>query len=318
MMYLVDIDLYLGCALFGGMLAFLAAGYGGALMSLCSQILARRSKQVFLDKFGQQMTRMALWSLLVSFLLAGGCLVLASYRFGFAVEGLLAADPNLMAWPPGLLVLAAVLLWLSLVSWRPLKRRHSAHLLFGLLATAALFLFIPVAVNVAGHQFRGSTEEAGAAMMWWSALWPISGQHLGPLVGQLFCLGPGCGGAWALMYLLKRRNRDDFGRDYYRHMSPLGARWALAFTLQVPFAAWMARDILKTPWQELMHQDMSWAFGVFLVLAALAAILWSKVLKSTHPMREKAAMIGSALCVWIAVSANVLGYVRLFGLVQSW
>ena len=303
----LHIDQLLGSALFGGMLCFLAAGYGAGFIALCSQLAARSSHRVFLDKFGQQMTRMSLWSLATGVFLGGAILWLASSRFGTDLESLLAVDPLVLAWPGGLLVLGFVLHGLSLVLWRPLKLRHPAHLLLGLMGTAALALMVPVVVNLAGQLFWGLPQETtGPGPFWWSPVWPPRGQAFGPIVGQLLVLGPGCGGAFALIYLLRRRVRDDFGRDYYRYVAPMGARWALAFLLQVPFAAWMVWQGHPV-WPGLVRQDFVWAAAVFVIMTSLATILWSLVLRSDHPMRMKAAMIGGGLCVWLAVSAQVLG-----------
>jgi len=309
----LNIDQLIGCALLGGMVCFLAAGFGGAFLATVSQLRARSARHVFLDKFGQQTTRMSLWSLAITALLAGGCLAFAWLRLGLDPEPLLAVDPLYLAWPGGLLGLGVLLLGFSLAFWRPLKNRSSIHVLLCLLAAATLVLFVPALVNVSGHLLLDPNQgAAGLDTAWWTPVWPIRGAYAGPFIGQLLLLGPGCAGAWTLVYVLRRRDRDDFGRDYYRYAAPLGARWALVFTLQLVFVAWMAWQSTGL-WQETSTPETVWVLSIFPGMTGLAALLWIRVLRSPHPMRQKAAMIGGAVCVWIAVSANVLGYVRLVG-----
>jgi hypothetical protein len=314
----LDTGQLIGCALLGGTICFLAAGYGGALLAALSQLRARSAGQVFLDKFGQQTTRMSLWSLAISALLGAGSLTLAWLRLGLKPEALSGVDPLYLAWPGGLLGLGVVLLGLSLVFWSPLKKRSRVHVLLCLLAAVALVLFVPVLVNVLGHLLRDSHQgTAGLETVWWAPVRPFRGEYAGLFLGQLLVLGPGCAGAWMLVYVLRRRDRDDFGRDYYRYAAPLAARWAMVFPLQVLFAAWMVWQATDH-WQVTLNQETGWVLGVFLVMTLLAALLWFRVLRSAHPMREKAAMIGGAVCVWMAVWANALSSVWLVGGVRLW
>jgi hypothetical protein len=314
----LDTDQLFGCALLGGMVCFLAAGYGGALLAALSQLRARSAGQVLLDKFGQQTTRMSLWSLAMSALLGAGCLTLAWLRLGLKPEALLGVEPLYLAWPGGLLGMGILLLGLSLGFWRPLKKRSRVHALLCLLATVALVLFVPVLVNVLGHLIRDSHQgAAGLETVWWAPVWPIRGAYAGLFLGQLLVLGPGCAGAWMLVYVLRRRDRDDFGRDYYRYAASLAARWAMVFALQVLFVTWMVWQSTDR-WQVALNQETGGVLGVFLVVTVLAVLLWSRVLRSPHPMRQKAAMIGGAVCVWVAVSANVLSSVWLVGGVRLW
>ncbi len=101
-------------------------------------------------------------------------------------------------------------------------------------------------------------------------------------------------GGLACLWLLLRRNKDDFGRDYYAQMLPWCASWARNGW----FVFWLL--LLATTavqWVNLIQEEnylSSPAFMqsvAFLLLWLVPGILWTIVVRSEFPLRHKATLV---------------------------
>ncbi len=101
-------------------------------------------------------------------------------------------------------------------------------------------------------------------------------------------------GGFACVWLILRRNKDDFGRDYYAQMLPWCAVWArnawLVFwliLLALTGVQWIT--LLQ---QENYLQNPEFIRSVaFVLLWLIPGILWAIAIKSAHPLRHKATLI---------------------------
>ncbi len=100
-------------------------------------------------------------------------------------------------------------------------------------------------------------------------------------------------GGLACLWLMIRRQRDDFGRDYYAQMLPWCASWARN--------AWLIFWILllvttSIQWMSLVQQDNYLSSPefirsvAFLLLWLIPGILWTIAMRSEHPLRHKATL----------------------------
>jgi hypothetical protein len=116
-------------------------------------------------------------------------------------------------------------------------------------------------------------------------------------------LGPTLGA----VYLLLRRSRDDFGRDYYvfglRSLASVGAAGAVISPVLIAVTAWMAysgRLGLGHGPALLVLPDVygCWAAAVGLLL--VAAVLLFRVRAADIPQRRKASILFAVLCMGAA------------------
>ncbi len=101
-------------------------------------------------------------------------------------------------------------------------------------------------------------------------------------------------GGLACLWLLLRRTKDDFGRDYYAQMLPWCASWARNGWL----VYWLLLMVTTAvQWMNLMQEEnylSSPAFiqsVAFLLLWLIPGILWTIVMRSEFPLRHKATLL---------------------------
>lgn len=229
---------------------------------------------------------------------------------------------------PGHLALAAALASILLARvWRRSNRSTVAHLALG--GMAAVLWLGSMAAFVAGlfwhqghegHHLRLSLD--GLTMVLADPLpWMIWAQSI--------FLGLAAGGGFALVYLLARRNREDFGRDYYGWAVQRCSWWAIIpGVIQAGLAtavfwraastqtmhpalgdAGQASQVMKA----MLDHPVMPALAVFLFLAVLAWICLLPVLKSRTPLRMKGWMLMHVLLTALSVTAMSRMHVGLWG-----
>ncbi len=116
---------------------------------------------------------------------------------------------------------------------------------------------------------------------------------------------------FSAVWLLIRRNRDDFGRDYYAQMLPWCAAWArnawLVFWIILLIITGLQWVNLLTQENYLTNPEFLRSMG-FLIMWLIPGILWAMVVKSAYPLRHKATLILAfifALCVIIPLYSVV-------------
>ena len=97
-------------------------------------------------------------------------------------------------------------------------------------------------------------------------------------------------GGMSCVWLIIKRNHDDFGRDYYNQMLPWCASWARTAWL----IFWLILVITTTiRWYTLLQQEnflknLEFIHSImFLILWLIPGILWSILISSKQPLRHK-------------------------------
>jgi len=218
-------------------LALAAAGIP-AFTALVGPRAVKRLK-IFTDKFGQQAATFALlggfWALLV---LSGGFL---TALFLAPAVSVVLAGTVLPGSALGASLVCGVVVFLAYRGlWHRLKSRKSLHVALGLLATlffwlalyAGLAVLRPLAVPVAATGWTSLLVPPGPALFWRLL---VEGLLLSLYLAGTFT------GAW----LVWRRGRDDFGRDYYNFTMRLTARLGLwAGVASLGGMVWVAWGLL--------------------------------------------------------------------------
>jgi hypothetical protein len=186
---------------------------------------AQKRLRIFTDKFGQQAATFALmgglWALVVLAALVGATWYLVPNFSGPMGNGW-ATIPWLAVLVP---LLAGMIVFLAYRGlWHQLKTRKVLHVGLGLAATllfwlaydGGLVVLRPLATPVLPATWLDGLLPPGPALLWrLLALGVLLSLHLA--------------GTYCAAWLLWRRNRDDFGRDYYNYTMRLTARlgfWA--------------------------------------------------------------------------------------------
>ena len=192
--------------------------------------------------------------------------------------------------------------WLGMTvysgTWYQLRRSKALHRVLGGVSLAAVLAGAYSVMNVVSLWMPHTETTAGTLweMMWYPAHWAI-----GPVMAAVIGNGVGAAGILGMGYLVLRRNRDDFGRDYYRFALPQAARWGPVLLVPVAIlGAWLGfRGVTWTP----VLTALLAAVGV----SALAGVvLLARVIRSRHPLRLKGSVFAACLLAWILDAAFVL------------
>ena len=280
------------------------------LISVVSQALAKSQKKSFYDKFGKQLTRMSL--------LFGGT-ALAITALG-AIR-YLTLDTSILQGPytlplgitAGLLLLAALCTGFYFGVWKSMRKQKNAHMLIGLLAVILSFAALAFGATTAAslqsslHVLPsvGTPLEILAALLSVVSTPFLIHLLLALVVGFALC------GAFSLVYLLARREKDDFGRDYYKFAVPYAAKWAIAGAIlqaactAAVFGSYyfyiLSGALALTPTlQTAIMNPLLIVWLAPMIIPLIACIFWIFIIMSAAPMRRKVSMYCGALLMLVS------------------
>lgn len=264
--------------------------------------------KVFRDKYGQQTATLCLLAGLAAAVGIGGGAVLVQKNFP-------AVASFWLGWPLPVMPLAAALVLaagLALVfraAWQALKDKRLAHAAIGCASTAAGWSFGYLFLAFLRH-FVLSTAEPGADPSFFlppleSASWLLFALSL-PLSLAL-------AGAYSTVYLIYRRDKDDFGRDYYNFALKLASKWALFST----FAALAAlAGIFARIWPLVRDLPVRpfffWGEGVAVMSLLMACTLWGLVIRNQNPLRLKLHCVAACLLAVTGLSGLMYANLKYF------
>lgn len=311
-------DFFIVLATFGLVLYITLASLCAPLVAVATEIGYGIRKKAFLDKCAMQISQSALVNaIFILFAFAAGAWMIISQTQPELLEPPFSPQPAIIASP---IFAALLLLLLYTGTWQALKKVRPLHILFGLLA-ALLFL---------GSLFLGCLLAANIQQpMLFTFLWSdplvllqtlladfLTTPPMWAMVGYLFCTGVVFGMALAQIWLILRRQRADFGRDYYAFAMQYCARIALMFTVfstaLVGGVYWLLRQ--STPPELSQPHDP----GILLIAAGLplcCCLLWLVIVKSSTPMRHKPGVVFGLVFSYVALCAQILMLMTTFPLI---
>ncbi len=264
--------------------------------------------KIFRDKYGQQTATFCLLAGMAACLgLAGGLAALRALLPGAAAFWLDMPVP-LYVMAGGVLVCGGLAAAYRAL-WQSMKDNRPAHAALGLGATlcgwALGYCFV---VFFRHFVVSASQPEADPALF----LPPLA-SYAWFLLPQALLLSLGMAGAWAATYLIYRREKDDFGRDYYGYSLKLACRWALlgcaaALAVQAAMAVslWpLVRDLPIRP-------VFFWSQAASCAATLLACALWVMVARSQNPMRLKLHCFAGCALAWLGLTGNMAACARFF------
>ena len=285
-------------------LTLLSSALCGPLLGTLTEVFYLKTHKAFYDKCALQLTRFVS----VMGFLAGVFVIVAGYLL------LRRHMPVLLDPPFGMRLIFFVLVpgmgyGLFLVrraTWTGLNHLPTTRFFLGLLPTLlGLFLtarFLMPLEHIRAFLRNPQAAEAPKALL--EALSPEAGFSalLFPRFSYALTTGLAATAVFGIWYLLLRRNRDDFGRDYYTFALKFCARWGAALTASASAAAWWVllglTDVTNGP-DEVTQLSFACTAGASMVTCLL--LLFMSI--SSVPMRNK----------FTAVLAGFAFLIALFG-----
>lgn len=278
------------------------AAFGAILVAALNELLGLAKGKVFFDKYAEQSAAMGLPLMLIALLSMGVAGFMAVSRMPWLSQWL--ANPA----SPFLYFYAATGIGLLLaipytLAWKRMRSAKGLHAVLGL--GAGLSLTAAVAASVAAIFLLGISTQSDATAFVVAPL-PLAGNSLfWPLILQYTALSLGSGAGLSLVYLVLRRNKDDFGRDYYKFSLPLAAKWAIfGLLLQVLAQGWAYALLTPEAHALVLGTGMVCIWGSALLLALLCCVLWAVLARSQAPMRMKWIAFAGAVLLWVMHSLD--------------
>lgn len=264
--------------------------FGSPVVALLGEMTAKTKKRVFYDKYGQQVGRMGLILIIILLVVDAVAIGIGFTRFPKLYEQIFVADSPLI--PAGIALAAFIVLAIPyFATWKAMRNAKGGHMAIGMLAALASLVAVVLAIpeklklGIAPDAVQPLADAAAIAI-------PMTASYVMGIVSA--AAGLSCA------YLVIRRNKDDFGRDYYNFSLKLAARWAL--TPMIGFLAcqgWLFAVLPESFKTMVMGTPLGivWAAGAGIGL--LCSILWFVVARNDTPLRMKGLTFLGVLGLWI-------------------
>ena len=310
---LPPVETLVSCAIAAVLVSLVIVGSFGLLFAIASEAISIQTKRGFFARTARQIAQMTLTVGIIAAALVGG-----GFAWAVTKDPALLQDTNLLAEPyllplavAGGSILFAVLLLAVYLFIRPNKGlAGKGHLAFGFLsglcAAFSLFCFIGVV-----RRLLHTPPDFDISLPWMTKLVLFfsipADSFFWPLLIQSVPLGLALAAAFACIWLLLMREKQDYGRDYYAFALPYCARWAAGFTL----LAVCAGVFVFYRSRALMLPELSCEPSLFLDcltagLPLLACLIWILVARSAHPMRHKISVVLAGLFLLTGFTGQVL------------
>ena len=273
-------------ALLPFLLLLAALFWGAPAISLVSELIGTFSGKPFPARVARQVSRLGVrgHALMWAAMAAAGAMLMGQ---PFLESEFAASNRLLLAVSLALPFFGSLALVAYDLGWKSAKERRLVHILLGCVSNVAVKCGYWGMVLLGLVFFRGVPLDSQAFLPpLGSALWPLAALWL-PMA---LCLTAAAG----LVYLLLRRNTDDWGRDYYRFAAPFLAKWHMVLGLvTLAVMAWMyasLKGVFNLHLPQILYAGA--ASAACLVLAMALALVVSTC---ENPMRLKGCMLAVAL-----------------------
>ncbi len=274
-------------------------------MAGINELSAHSRRQVFARRSAQQTSPLGLVLIGYTSLVAGGAAYMIATRSG---GDLLEAFALPALAPLGAWILLAVI---HAVTWKSTKGQPVAHAFLGLLAGASGLVGVHAVAALAraslGPVHAGSDGGPDVGIL----LAPAIADAHWPILAHLTLVAFAGAAAISIIWLFLRRNKDDWGRDYYVFAMRLASsRASLALFAAICVQGWLVASLNNVPPAILMRNDIGLPWAAGLVLGAVAAWLFFRLSRSEHPMRGKASAAAAIVCLWLMVAGEIFSLLR--------
>ncbi|XPV74941.1 MAG: hypothetical protein ACNI27_09895 [Desulfovibrio sp.] len=270
--------------------------FGASTIAPVNEMVARSKKKIFFDKFAEQLTAMNLLAAVVAIAGLGICFFSLNADSDWFNMWLKRQQVELMIFG-GAFSLMLIGATTYKFTWKKLRKKKDAHIPMGLLTTLTGLASLGAAAYIAISMRTSYIIAAGATKAMVTALQSV----YVPFLVFLLAAALSSAGAMSLIYLVLRRNKDDFGRDYYKFSLPLAARWSIYPTILVLIAQfWLVMTLPEAAKTIVMSGSGLILWGASMAITALCCGLWFPISKSETPLRFKGLVYLGTLLLWVA------------------
>lgn len=276
--------------------SLLAMGaFGSPVVAVLGELAAKAKGKIFFDKYGQQTGAMGRILLLLLLVIWGAAIAILFTRFPqLAAKVTAPGTPLLWAcYASGAFLVLGVI---HFSTWKAMRNAKGVHIALGLCATVASISAVTLAVPaklIIGQPDTASFQQVFASPM------------AQPMAVMYTLLSISSAAALSCVYLVLRRNQDDFGRDYYNFGLKLAARWAF-----IPMFGFLACQgwlyaVLPDAFRTMVTGTMlGYVWLAAGILGLLCMTVWLLIARSETPLRLKGlGFLGLAL-MWLMHTMN--------------
>lgn len=306
-------------AVFFGFLTLMAlynvlslAGFGAFGFAFISEVAYGLRKKIFYDKFARQLCAMGTW-LLCFFLLAEAGTITFLYLQMPDLFAKMTADPIPAAVYGGSILLTFALCLVYRLTWKSMRKKKPLHKSIGILAVLSALGTVFTLSYYYRHMMRLPIEEMQTAALFM--------EHIArPSLWMSFAVFVTAAFAWSavlgMLYLVLRRTRDDFGRDYYNFVMRYAAGSAVTGTVLFILAC-AALGVLEIEAAKasVFRNEIIFFAAFFGACTLPQIILLSAVSRSASPMRLKPVAVLALVLVLFSATGLAGAYMHLY--VQS-
>lgn len=283
------------------------AAFGSPVVAVLGELAGKSKGKVFFDKYGQQVGGMGLILLILFMIVDGAAIGVIYTKFPELFRKFANPESPLMlsAIAGGIMVLFGIPYFLT---WMKLRKSKGLHLTMGLIA--ALASIACVALGVYYKFMLAITPEMAQEQATLGAR-----SMLIPMATMYTILSIASAAGLSCIYLILRRNKDDFGRDYYNFSLKLAARWATIPMIGfIGCQGWLFATLAPTFKKMVTETPLGiiWAAGVG--LAFICALIWFLIARNETPMRMKGLTFVAAALLWLAHGVNAVLFINFISM----
>jgi len=279
--------------------------FGSPVIAVLGELSAKAKGRVFYDKFGQQTASMGLALLLTLLIIYGAAFGVALIKFPQLIQKFLApASPIISAcFALGAFVILGIPYFLT---WKKMRNTKGVHIALGLGAAIASVTGIAIAVP-AKLVIGLSADTAQTTISTPTMAWPLATMYSILIISAAAAL--------SCTYLVIRRNKDDFGRDYYNFSLRLAARWAA-----IPMIGFLACQgwLLATLPENIKTMTLGTPLGMVWAaatgLGAACVVIWLMIARSTTPLQFKGLTFIAIGLFWLMHTMNITLFINFMSM----
>jgi hypothetical protein len=284
-------------------LALAAAGIP-CITSLVGLRNVKRLK-IFIDKFGQQASTFALLGGFWAFAVLGATLTATRFLAAAKAPYFLGLPLPLVTIAGPVLAGAAAFLFYR-GQWQRLKTNKPLHAVIGLSATVLLWAAFYAGLAASRPLVLGMTPDAGAGF-----LTPPGASLFWRLLVEGLALSLALAGTFTGAWLVWRRDRDDFGRDYYNFTMRLSARAGFTgHVLALAAMAWIGVSLM--PLVGELSSRLTVALTLYGTGTLFSLACLSFVMTQENALRHKALLAAAFLATLLALTGLCAGLAAVF------
>lgn len=276
------------------------AALGSPAIALLGETTAKAKKRVFYDKYGQQTGVMGIALIVLLLVVYALMLGVGFAKYPQLIKPLLSTTSPFFV-PLVAFVVFAVFGLTHFTTWKKMRQAKAVHMAFG--AISAIAAFACIATAIPAKLAFGFTDHQAAADIQALAL---------PMAIMYALLIMAAAAALSAAYLVMRRNKDDFGRDYYNFSLPLACRWAALPMLGfLGCQGWLFAIMPESIKTLIMGTPLLYVWIGAAALGLICSLIWFIIAGNKSPLRLKGLAFLAVFLFWLMHVLNTTFFVNL-------